>query len=120
LDIYNKEGGHIGLPTVSIGCGSGSFRLIEGNHRAYVLKSEKIPVQVVIQEDTWDNPVCEETRFDTEEEWETFDNKLLDVLFENGFEHCVFWNRKEVWRSLLPYIIKTLILKEKTKKRRIE
>ena len=122
LDVRNKEGGHIGVPTIAIGCNSGSYRLIEGNHRAHVmielLKHERIPVQVVIQEDTWDNPVCEETKLESQDEWETLDNKLLDVLFENGFEHCGVWNRKEVWRSLLPFLIQILLLKEKTKKRR--
>lgn len=109
----NKEG----LPIICIGCYSGSFILIEGNHRAYVLmedlKVQTLPVQVQIDEDGWENPVCPSNRFATREQWEEFDNKLLDILFEQGFTRCHIWNKKEVWRALLPLIFSELILKEK-------
>jgi len=109
----NKEG----LPIISIGCYSGSFILIEGNHRARVLmedlKVQTVPVQVQIYEDGWENPMCLSNRFATQEEWEEFDNKLLSILFDQGFTRCHLWNKKEVWRASLPLVFSELILKEK-------
>lgn len=106
LDVRNQDGKYIGVPTVAMGCTTGSFKLMEGNHRVHVLinqcKAERIPVQLTVVEDSWDAPICEKTAFEEEQEAEDFNMLLVDALFnETGETRCCYWSRKEVWRAAL-------------------
>jgi hypothetical protein len=120
LDLYNEQGARIGLPIIAVGCTTGSFKLVEGNHRVYVLIHERgvtrVPVQISVVEDSWETPVCAQNCMDTEEDVDDLHNKLLDILFDAGFEHCGLWLHKEVWRAALWEVI-SIRLAESTNKR---
>lgn len=115
LGLDDAEGRRIGLPTLAVGCATGSYKLVEGNHRVHVLIEQlgatRIPVQVVVVEDSWDTPVCEQTRMATEQDAIDLHNKLLDILFEAGHTHCGLWSDKEVWRAALEDIISIRLAK---------
>jgi len=102
LDVLDKEGHWIGLPTVSIDCFTHKVKLEEGNHRVHILIEEKgvekIPVEVVFKEG------CSSL----EEEQDIFYNKLLTILHENDLNHAGFWSRKEVWRACAYTVIQSL------------
>jgi hypothetical protein len=102
LDVVDKEGHWIGLPTVSIDCVTKKLKLEEGNHRVHILIEEKgvkqIPVEVVFKEG------CSSL----EEEQDFFHNKLLTILHENNLNHSGFWSRKEVWRACAYTVIQSL------------
>lgn len=103
LDVVDEHGEWIGLPIVSVSCRSGEAKIQEGNHRIHVMINERgahmIPVQVEIVNDGED---CEEIH--------EFHNKLLDILFEKGFNHSGFWSDKEVWRAAIYFVIQDRVI----------
>lgn len=108
LDVLDKEGHWIGLPTVSIDCFTHKLKLEEGNHRVHILIEEKgvekIPVEVVFREGVGSGVP---PRGD-EDEQDIFHNKLLTILHENELNHSGFWSRKEVWRACAYTVIQSL------------
>jgi len=110
LDVVDEQGAWIGLPIVSVSCGTGEVKIQEGNHRIHVMLEERgahmIPVQVEIIDEGVD---CEEIY--------EFHNKLLDILFENGLNHSGFWSDKEVWRASIYFVIQDRVIGFEDRKR---
>lgn len=119
LGLDDAQGRRIGLPILSIGCSTGSFKLVEGNHRVHVLIEERgasrVPVQLAVVQDSWEVPECEETCMRSEQAVDDFFNNLLDILYEAGHIHCGLWTAKEVWRAALYHVLELLVFKDKHK-----